>query len=429
MYLRSAASCVFTYALLALMFIAGVPLHASAQANYRTVIIVGDTQSMLNLYPPANYADFTAMIDWIIANKNVENIDFVLHVGDIIDIGSVIPLPPECEGTPTRSERECQDNECTTPLLSGCYPFEWIPGSGNPLCLSCSVTRSVVDFQWSRFNAQWSRLEPNTATGWSGIPYGIVRGNHDNLGVDPPSGRDVFGYAQYYSEAKFESLEQAFAGNDRHFEHLETYPNENQDGHVWRFRLGSRPVLVVGPSYEGGGDISQTQIDWVKDVFGRYSGVPAILLVHDMMERWQLYNQVVTRMATVAPQLFMTAQGHVGQDRKSIDDHSGYKVLRTVSDWSRTASPEGSYLGVVRFYFDPAGVDRVEAFSFSPVTNGNLIRADNTVALQPFGIDQDPDHDCILNPNDSQPFVRAANPACSTDVISPSSPETLRIND
>jgi hypothetical protein len=78
------------------------PAVAAAQVSYRTVIIFGDTQTAVN-GGPLEYADFTDQIDWVVANKYAENIDFVLHVGDIINLGPFVPIPASCGGQPDLS--------------------------------------------------------------------------------------------------------------------------------------------------------------------------------------------------------------------------------------------------------------------------------------------------------------------------------------
>lgn len=354
-----------------------------SQPEYRTVVIFGDTQTVVS-GDPVQYADFTKQVDWVIANKHTENIDFVLHVGDIIDLGTFLPVPASCAGQPRASIGFCLSQPSCDPPPDGCYPAN--DGRGGTDCISCSFPIESVPLQWQLFTTQWSRLEPNPATGWLGIPYAIVRGNHDNVGTDVPTEFEVPGYNQYYSGASMEALEARFAGSDRVYRHLETYPSEDKDGHAWQFRLGSRPVLVVGPSYTGGVGTSPAQIDWVIDVFGRHAALPGILLIHDMIEHSQVYHAVVKQMPTVAPSLFLAAQGHIGQDQKFIETIGASKVIRTVSDWSRTASPGGSYFAVLRFYFAPGSDDEFEAFSYSPVLDAVLPDASKTIVKQPLPV-------------------------------------------
>ena len=356
---------------------------AHAQANYRTVVIFGDTQTAVGGDADL-YADFTSQIDWVIANKYTENIDFVLHVGDIINLGTFLPLPASCTGQPNVSLGTCMAAPTCDPAPAGCFAID--NGSGQTDCISCSFGITFVPPEWQRFTDQWSRLEPDPGSGWMGMPYAIVRGNHDNVGTDLPSELDVPGYNQYYGDAELEALEARFAGSDRLYEHLETYPDEDMDGHAWRFQIGSRPVLVVGPSYEGGVGTSQQQIDWVIDVFGRYPDLPGVLLIHDMMEHSQVYHAVVREMPTLAPNLFLAAQGHIQQDMKFVETIDGFKIMRTVSDWSRTASPGGSYFAILRFYFEGGQEDEVEAFSYSPVLDDVIPDADKTITKQVLAV-------------------------------------------
>ena len=359
------------------------PQSARAQADYRTVVIFGDTQTAIN-GDPDQYSDFSAMVNWVIANKHTENIDLVMHVGDIVNLGSFLPVPPSCSGQPAVSMGYCLSQPICSPAPAGCYAAP--AGGGGTDCISCSFPTTYTPPEWERFVDQWSRFDPDPAVGWLGIPTAIVRGNHDNVGVDPSTELDVRGFNYYYSEANLEALETAFAGSDRYYEHLETYPNENQDGHAWRFRIGDRPVLVVGPSYEGGFGTSQQQIDWAIDVFGQYPNMPGILLIHDMMQYSQVYHEIVREAPTVAPQLFLGAQGHIVQDMKFIDEFEGQKILRTVSDWSRTPSPGGAYLTLIRFYFEPGQPDEIEAFTYSPVLDIVVPDADKTIVRQEFPV-------------------------------------------
>jgi hypothetical protein len=370
-------------ALLAVLALA--PATAHAQAAYRTVVIFGDTQTAVN-GGAAQYSDFSQQIDWVIANKYTENIDFVLHVGDIIDTGTFLPLPVACQGAPSVPGSTCSSvgNPCPLPP-NGC--FTAADGAGGSICLSCAGIRAAVDNQWASFNAQWSRFEPDVAAGWEGIPYAIVRGNHDNIGVAMPNDVDTVGFNQYYGEAQMEALEASFVGLDRSYEHVETYASSTEgNGNAWRFDLGGRPVIVVGPSYEGGRNISQEQIDWTIGVFGDNADTAGVLLVHDAIEYSQIHQQVVSAMPTVAPNLILAAQGHIRQDIKSIQDIQGFQVIRTVSDWSRTPSPGGSYFALLRFYLDPGLDDEVEAFSYSPVLDVVVPDPSATIVKQSFPV-------------------------------------------
>ena len=395
----------------------------SGQGDYRTIVIVGDTQihvsTMNNSYPgdddypgppgiprepgylgdpddpndpePYNpdYAAYTRMIDWIVANKYEENIDFVMQVGDITNLGLWMPLSAaQCEGAPVqnscRSGRDCLD-----PLPRGC---EY---KSDSTCPTCQGARATVENEWRRFNDQWARLDPNPTGGWSGVPYAIVRGNHDNVGVDIPTDTHIQGYNHFFSEQRFEELELAYApggGGDRFFEHLETYSGGSQDGHAWKFRIGTRDVVVVGPSVWP----EQGQRTWALDFLRDYPDTSSILLTHDLGEfaGGALWSETVGMLgAPDAPPLFMTVQGHTGDDLKFVDNVRGRDLLMTVNDWSYLDEATRSNMTLVRVY--PGEVDRVEAFTYSPTLDQCSLTSANYVPLQEF--DLCPDADCPVN--------------------------------
>jgi hypothetical protein len=108
--------------------------HAEPTRDF-TIAIFGDTQKMVRAgegppfrLPPIErqrMQRFAAMIDWVVEHREKENIELVLHVGDVINAGVEGPETP-------RSAEE-----------------------------------------WARFDSQWKRLERV-------VPYLIARGNHDD---------------------------------------------------------------------------------------------------------------------------------------------------------------------------------------------------------------------------------------------------------
>ena len=393
---------------------------AQSTAAYRTVVIIGDTQVHVGGGHDADYADFAAMIDWIVSNKHNENIDFVMQVGDITNLGLWMPLPAQqCQDAPAVEREDCRDgaNMCFAQAPAGCFPVL------DTFCPPCEAAHATVDSEWQRFVAQWSRLEPAPSNDWSGIPYAIVRGNHDNVGVSEDIDTDVPGFNHYFGKQHFEELEQAFEGSDRYFEHVETYPGGDQDGHAWKFGIGAQKVLVVGPSVWP----DQEQRSWANDVLSRHPSTPTILTSHDMVERNDLWADVVAPMATTAPQLFMTAQGHISRDQKSVIDIGGYQVLRTVNDWSYPATADHSYMTLVRFYFDH--VDHVEAVTYSPATDSVLEIETNQLGLQPFGIGHDADHDGTPDHLDPCPHCPVDNPLELQSVDGSGASVVLQFND
>lgn len=314
--------------------------------NYRTVITFGDTQHYVKSGADhQNYIDFAAMVDWVIANKDVENIDFVMHPGDCIDAGDPLPL-----STPDE-------------LIYGKY------------------TLVDVDNQWLLFNSQWQKLEQ------AGIPYAICKGNHDNVGeqADIDASLDTQGFPFYYSTAHFEALETAFVGSDRFFEHEASSAGMS---HVFRFKIGDQIVRVVSPTSIG----SYNEAPWALAEVGKHQDIPARMLVHywgDHTNAPGVDTSIVQNMDTVAPQLFGTTQGHTWVENIGVELIQGnpeHKISRVTADFSIQGDGSSPWLVRERYHQDIDGkVIGYSADIFNPVTGE--IRGDEIVPEQTFTLD------------------------------------------
>lgn len=336
--------------------------------TYRTVIKFGDSQKFL---PPQHsaqrYADFTAMIDWVIANKDTENIDFVMHPGDTIDLGSSLPLSTPGE------------------LIFGIYDLE------------------DVDAQWANFNAQWSRLEPSGS--WDGIPYVMCRGNHDNMGeaADISAGLDTNGWQFYYNSAKFESLETAFVGRDRFFQHEQDSPSGLS--HVFRVQIGDNLVRIVAPTYH----VDHNETSWALDRVAENQDIPTRMLNHWWAGNPGVDISIVQPMDTVAPQLFATDQGHTYAESIELEEVGGdatNTIIRGTNDFSENfvaGAGDISWLVRERFYLDGNGnVTDIEADMFNPVTSEVKSGPNQFITKTSFTISPPSDTPYDLYATDSQ---------------------------
>jgi hypothetical protein len=318
---------------------------AMAEADYRTVVIFGDTQELVDGRPDPdlplqprdpddreNLTNLEAMIDWVLEKRSSENIDFVLHVGDIIQSGGLVstPIPAPCypEGE-CRSEIEYKEG-------SKC-PCHW---------------EEQIDTEWARFNQAWQRLE-------GVVPYAIVRGNHDNVGSHKPGDRP--GFNQYYGAERMSGLPG----------YVESSPFEDV-GHLWKFKLGAHPVLVMGLPDRAGFKAKQTQ--WANEVLSRPENreLPTILLTHrffigvpvDYSKPYRTWTRIVEKRPE---QIFMTVWGHVSPGKVRLVDVGGKKILDVRSNWQ--AFTKGAYaamLTLVRFNIGPEGIEWVTVQAFTP---------------------------------------------------------------
>ena len=282
------------------------PLASGAQGpEYRTVVIFGDTQNIVNREDP----EFAQMVDWVARNKHAENIDAVLHVGDVIQSGSNLSTAFETgvcgagyDATKTNSQcagcsprvacpeacltapgvtscaevcgggQECVEScmalctaNCPTDMQStidGCFDV----GYSSLACASCQVAINATENQWRFFLDAWR--SGDAARDLRGleepadpIPYMVAMGNHENLGNsstpdeirDAAEGdSDVLGYADYFGPSHWRGLEALFdqpgeSAKDRGFQYLGSFFEtgnaevDTQLNQAWRFRLGQSP--------------------------------------------------------------------------------------------------------------------------------------------------------------------------------------------
>lgn len=319
---------------------AAPPERADAPTPYRTVAVFGDTQDLTTGRAGGEEA-LAAMVDWVLDHRDAENIDFVLHVGDLVHQGGMLrqDLPsecfrgPRCGGEPPHDRRACQ-----------CAAWEATPR------------------EWERFDAQWRRLD-------GVVPYAIVRGNHDNRGLgDPDAPGFRRGFAQYFGKQRVAELPG----------YLESYPGDDDVAHAWRFTLGDLPVLVIGLSWAP----SQRQLAWAESLLREHPGTSAIVLSHRFFQGIPVDHTRPlpswTRLVAAHPaQIFMAVAGHVAPGEVALLQREGHPLLRIRTDFQQRArnfdAAGQSYLNLLRFYLHPGegdgrdGRDQVEIDAYSPL--------------------------------------------------------------
>ncbi|MGE4609350.1 MAG: thrombospondin type 3 repeat-containing protein, partial [Myxococcota bacterium] len=357
---------------------------AGATENYRSVVIFGDTQRLVTDGQFGGRFYFERMVEWVMdeTNREAENIDFVLHVGDVIQ--SAIP---------------CNALEPDEQSMA-----------------SCEGNMPAIQTQWATFDEIWAPISD------SDLPFAIVRGCHDNANTFPGF---VGSFDQNYGREKFEG----FSSQWSNAEVLATCDGEtlpendpqgvcpatNDTGHVWKFRLGGpfpQDVLVAGmpdkPSYE--------LQAWYRFILEREAGIPSILLNHASLSRNQgsaFRNLVEGPFSTWGPlvdRVFMTAMGHLSYDIKDIIDIDGFQVLRVLFDRQGENLPAGAGIALIRFYIDANGIHRVEGKTIEP----NIFGVPGFVASGdfgpvPFAVDGDIDNDGLIDAQDNCDVV--VNPA------------------
>lgn len=332
-----------------------------AEAPYRSIVIFGDTQRLVDGAPgvgpitpldPGDARELEAlhgMIDWVRDQREEENIDFVLHVGDAIQSGTHdrIPVRPECY-----VDGKCLDRPS---------------GPDGPSC-GCRELDATA-YEWRRFNQAWKRLD-------GVVPYAIVRGNHDNVGADRP-GFDTPGFSTWYGEEAMRPLP-GYLGSHREGEarakaRLKGMALDDRDvAHAWKFALGGRPLLVIGIS--DGAHQSSEQLAWARGLLEapEHRDVPAILLAHRLFNGIPIdWERPTTAWLSLVEKhhnsIFMAVWGHVSPGDVRFIDAGKRRVLSVRSNWQGFRHhPAGSFMNVVRFWMNEDGIEWVEVVAISP---------------------------------------------------------------
>ena len=247
----------------------------AASAEDFTIVVVPDTQTYAA--DPALTPVLGRMVDHILANKDAQNIDLVLHVGDLVDAGS-------------------QD-------------------------LATATTAT----QWQRFNSEWKRLDGQVA-------YAIVRGNHDNtaefaqhygeahFGQLDGGGQPLFPHylATHQGEGGDASAWVAnLGGNDALVLGISCSPTNAEI--AW-----AQGLLDTHP------DLPAIVLSHI--VTARFGLHPFSRTSHPACAGGPNLSIWNTLVAPNAPQVFMTASGHF------LSEH-GYKALRGVGEEVSCSTP------------------------------------------------------------------------------------------
>ena len=360
----------------------------------RTIVVIGDTQDVADYetkengqFPRAPW--LASMIDWILANRQAENIDFVLQVGDLTEHGWWLPMSPTCLG------------DCGAP---GCHcPAE-------------------VAEEWNVITTQFQRLES------AHVPFALVPGNHDNI-RDGGGPLDGPGFSDYYAPSRL-------AGLSGYLE-SKTSAASGCTATAWQFALGPEPVIVlalpdsdVNPPSETRPDGSQAVArcpavdpeidDWANALIERPEHVrkQAILLHHRLIdENWGLRPKWVNTISRRPERYIAGISGHfspaVFPFSPEVDSQTGADlwVFAPRIDWQDVPLPgleqptAASTFAVLRFHVRGGRPDQLEARVWSEyfhVANGaapdldgdgKQDTADDGVALVDYPIRQDRDMD------------------------------------
>ncbi|HEY0666535.1 MAG TPA: metallophosphoesterase [Sphingobacteriaceae bacterium] len=275
---------------------------ASTSAEDFTIAVIPDTQYYTSSQNGGTPAMFTSQIDWIKANRDAENIVYVVSLGDITDHG------------------DTYTSEWTNASTYGYYKLE-TPITGFP----------------------------------DGIPYGTCVGNHDQSpNTGHPLTCSTAKYNQYFGRNHFAS--KAYYGGN-----YAGSGSNNNDSHYDLFSAGGKDFIVIYTEYDSHGDDGTNMNNWVYNLLGTYSNRKAIIVSHMMTGStgaWHstgstykqgevLYNRIKSR-----PNVFMMLCGHVTGESFRQDTYNGNTIRTFLSDYQGRTNGGNGYMRLMKFSVD-----------------------------------------------------------------------------
>lgn len=301
-----------------------------AQQAPFTVVVLPDTQyytqSDVN-----NDTYFKGQTNWIVANRQALNIQFMMHLGDIQNNGN--------------------------PYYANGQPTPWLNGD---------------ESQWIRADASLDILDA------AGMPYSLVPGNHDYLRHDMKIEPGYF--LKWFGPTRF-------AGKPTYGGSSVTTPTSPAGMNSWHhFTAGGYRFLNIALQYAP----DTHDLAWAQDVINRNPGVPTIVTTHSMLKLGGydsdsgVRRNIFDNFAKNNPQVMLMMNGHRNGEYRQIDTNvAGGPVHQLLVDFQNIAFPGyfqgGGYLRTMQF---DTQANRINVKTYSPVIGNFQTDADSQFTLK-----------------------------------------------
>ncbi|HMR17830.1 MAG TPA: metallophosphoesterase [Sphingobacterium sp.] len=270
----------------------GVPSYAP----WFQIAVLPDTQCYVSGKFNGKMEDFEQQIEWVKQNQKVENIAYVVHLGDISQNG----------------EKEL--------------------------------------IEWERARNVMYRLEEPLPGMPDGIPYGVAVGNHDTTPIGMPL-RMENGYKKSFGRSHF--LEKSYYGGS-------IYDREENDCHYDLFEAAGQKFIVLYMAFNQPSKkhydkkYDDEMFAWGGKVLKQYTDRKAIIVCHSVLGRpagsqsdykadvgngvpqskFTSQGKNVYAFAKHYPNVFMMLCGHVSGEGYRVDTYDGRTIKSYLADYS-----------------------------------------------------------------------------------------------
>jgi hypothetical protein len=291
-----------------------------------TVVALPDTQFYSENVGGDLAAIFSAQTDWIVAEREAENIGFVLHLGDITQHGD----------NPTTAAQE-----------------------------------------WANASDAMYRLEnPATTFLEEGVPYIMAVGNHDQtpigdadgttewfnryFGVHPDTGTNHFGGKSYYGG---------------------TSEPSKADNNYTLFTAGGMDFIVISFEYDTTPDTAE--LNWADALLKAHPSRRGIVITHHMVNTgnpatFSTQGSAIYEALKDNPNLILMHGGHIHGEGRRSDTFQGSTVHSLLADYQGRSNGGDGWMRIMKFR---PSLNRVDVQSYSPTLDQYETDADSQFSL------------------------------------------------
>jgi len=294
-----------------------------------SIIGLPDTQYYSQSFPEV----FDAQTQWIVDNRDLRNIEFVSHFGDIVQSGS---------------------------------------------------NSNVVE--WNRADASLGLLEdPFTTERPDGIAYGLAPGNHDQSPIGSPrsggnEGATTNLYTQHFGLHRFDG--RVYYGGRYDFGDPLTYP-DNNDNNYQLFSAGGMDFIALHLEYDAADSARrQAVLDWADSVLMSHSDRRALITSHFVVTWFAAFSDQGAAMYDQFkdnPNVFLMMGGHQNGANRRVDTFLGHSIHSYLADYQNEPNGGDGWLRIMTF--DPDR-DEIRIETYSPWLDSFLTDAQNRFSLE-----------------------------------------------
>ena len=255
-------------------------MAVSASAEDFAIIVLPDTQNYsCGASCGSSSAIFEAQTQWIVNNREALNIVYVAHEGDIVE----------------------------------------------------HATNAV---EWDRADDAMSLLEdPVTTSLPYGIPYGVLRGNHDQEST-------YNYYNQYFGVSRFSG--RSYYGG--------SFNGTDNNNNYALFSASGMDFIVINLEYNPSANVR----NWANALLGTYSNRRAIIVSHYIINignpgTFGSAGQAIYNALKGNPNLFLMLCGHMHGEGRRVDVYNGNTVNTLLADYQDYANGGNGFLRILRF--------------------------------------------------------------------------------